>query len=55
VAVGRVAGQVKFTSLSYLPDMVEPHAQRPREQAWRSLVEVARSVARNKTETPPPT
>jgi 6-phosphofructokinase 1 len=50
VCVGRVGGKIKFTSLSYFPDLVEPGAQRPREQPWRELVAVARSMARKATD-----
>jgi 6-phosphofructokinase 1 len=46
VSVGRVAGKIKFTSLSYFPDLMEPGAQRPRDQPWREIVAVALSVAR---------
>ncbi len=54
VSVGRVGGQIKFTSLSYFPDLVEPSAQRPREQPWRELMEVARSMARKNPGDPMP-
>ena len=46
VCVGRLTGQIRFTSLAYFPDLVEASAQRPREQHWRSLVGVAAAVAR---------
>ncbi len=45
VCIGRQAGQVRFTSLSYFPDLVELHAQRPREQNWLDLKKVAKAVA----------
>jgi 6-phosphofructokinase 1 len=45
VCIGRQAGQIRFTSLSYFPDLVELHAQRPREQYWLELRQVAQAVA----------
>jgi 6-phosphofructokinase 1 len=46
VCVGRRGGEIHFTSLAHLPDLVEPGARRPREQHWRSLAEIAAAVAR---------
>jgi 6-phosphofructokinase 1 len=46
VCIGRRGGEIHFTSLAYLPDLVEPGARRPREQHWRSLAEIAAAVAR---------
>jgi 6-phosphofructokinase 1 len=49
VCVGRRTGEIHFTSLAYFPDLVEVAAQRPREQQWRSLVEVASAVANSRS------
>jgi 6-phosphofructokinase 1 len=45
VCIGRKAGQIQFTSLSYFPDLVESHAQRPRDQYWLELRMVAQAVS----------
>jgi 6-phosphofructokinase 1 len=45
VCIGRQAGQIRFTSLSYFPDLVEPHFRRPREQYWLELKQVAKAVS----------
>ncbi len=45
VCIGRQAGQIQFTSLAYFPDLGEPQAQRPREQKWLELRQVAKAVA----------
>ena len=45
VCIGREAGQIRFTSLSYFPDLVEPHFRRPREQYWLELKQVAKAVS----------
>jgi 6-phosphofructokinase 1 len=45
VCIGRKAGQIQFTSLSYFPDLVESHAQRPRDQYWLELRKVAQAVS----------
>jgi 6-phosphofructokinase 1 len=45
VCIGREAGQIRFTSLSYFPDLVESKFQRPREQHWLELRQVANAVA----------
>jgi len=45
VCIGRQAGQVRFTSLSYFPDLVESQFQRPREQFWLELWKVAKAVS----------
>jgi 6-phosphofructokinase 1 len=49
VCIGRQAGQIHFTSLSYFPDLVELHAQRPREQSWFELRQIANAVADRKS------
>jgi len=46
VCIGRRSGETQFTSLAQFPDLVEPTAQRPREQHWRALVPIAAAVAR---------
>jgi 6-phosphofructokinase 1 len=45
VCIGRQAGQIHFTSLSYFPDLVESKFQRPREQFWLELRKVAKAVS----------
>jgi 6-phosphofructokinase 1 len=45
VCIGRQAGQIQFTSLAYFPDLGDPHSQRPREQKWLELRQVAKAVA----------
>jgi 6-phosphofructokinase 1 len=43
--IGRISGEIHFTSLARFPDLVAPNAQRPRTQQWRELVAVADAVA----------
>lgn len=45
VCIGRQDGQIRFTSLSYFPDLVEPLLQRPLEQKWLERRQVAKAVA----------
>lgn len=45
VCIGRQDGQIRFTSLSYFPDLVEPILQRPLEQKWLERRQVAKAVA----------
>jgi 6-phosphofructokinase 1 len=45
VAIGLQGGQVKFTSLQDLPRLIEPEAQRPKEQWWLNLRSIAAIMA----------
>jgi 6-phosphofructokinase 1 len=43
--VGLKGGRVRFTELTYLPDLTEDHAHRPKDQFWLGLRPVARVMA----------
>ncbi|MCC6622105.1 MAG: 6-phosphofructokinase [Deltaproteobacteria bacterium] len=45
VCIGRQGGKIVITDLSDLGAFMEPHARRPRHQAWLSVREVARVMA----------
>jgi len=45
VCIGRQGGKIVITDLSDLDVFMEPHARRPRDQAWLSVREVARVMA----------
>jgi 6-phosphofructokinase 1 len=45
VAIGRWSGKIQFTNLERLPDLVEPHVQRPREQRWLRLLPLLRLMS----------
>jgi 6-phosphofructokinase 1 len=44
--IGLEKGKVRFTALDELPDLIEPDAQRPREQEWMALRPLAQAMAR---------
>jgi 6-phosphofructokinase 1 len=44
--VGLKGGKVRFTELTYLPDLIQRGVQRPREQAWLEVRPVAQIMAR---------
>lgn len=50
--VGLKGGKVQFTELAYLPDLVEPDVQRPRQQSWLAIRPVADIMARPETRRP---
>lgn len=43
--IGRVEGKITFTSLADLPELMQPNAQRPKNQTWLDLREIARTLA----------
>jgi len=43
--IGRKAGKIHFTDLADMPALVETHAQRPKEQRWLPLRDLARKMA----------
>jgi 6-phosphofructokinase 1 len=43
--IGRKSGKIRFTNLAAMPALVEPHAQRPKEQRWLALRGLARKMA----------
>ena len=45
VGIGRQAGQIEFTNLADLPDLMEPGARRPKKQPWLSIRAVAQTMA----------
>jgi 6-phosphofructokinase 1 len=45
VAVGRVAGDIRFASLAAFPDLIEPNAHRPKQQPWLVIRPVAQTMA----------
>ena len=52
VAIGRQSGQIRFTDLRRLPDLMEPDAQRPREQEWLEVRPVAKVMAQPGPQSP---
>ncbi len=49
--VGLKGGKVRFTELTYLPDLIRRDAQRPKEQAWMEVRPVAQIMARPASES----
>ena len=46
VCIGRQAGEITFTDLEALPDLIESGLQRPKEQRWLRLLPLARLMSR---------
>jgi 6-phosphofructokinase 1 len=44
--IGLQSGRLQFTDLASYPTLIEPHAQRPREQRWMSRRRLAQVMAR---------
>jgi 6-phosphofructokinase 1 len=44
--MGLQHGRIQFTALDEFPNLIEPEAQRPREQSWMSLLPLAKVMAR---------
>lgn len=42
--IGRVEGKIRYTNLADLPSLMQPGTQRPREQEWLGLREIARTM-----------
>jgi hypothetical protein len=45
MCIGLQGGQVQFTSLDELPNLVDPQFQRPLSQWWLELQEIAHIMA----------
>lgn len=43
--IGRIEGKIQYTSLTNLPDLMQPGVQRPREQSWLVNEKIARTMA----------
>lgn len=52
VTVGRVEGEIRFTSIAKFPDLIEPRAHRPKVQRWLAMRTVANTMA-HLTDVPP--
>lgn len=43
--IGRVEGKITYTSLAHLPDLMLPGAQRPVNQTWLDMLQIAQTMA----------
>ena len=49
LCIGRVEGQIAFTDLANLPELVEPNVHRPRVEQWLGLKEIAHLMSVNES------
>jgi len=43
--IGRVEGKITYTSLAHLPELMQPNVQRPINQSWLGMREIAETMA----------